>query len=113
MANGKSAPTVRPTFRPTVVTGGRRAGTLVVRDGSRLQLARALWKDTAIKDCLDHYEQLVSAEAVLDEVETDLRSLIQSHTALPPARRIRGDIKIRQGKLQEALDTYRAALEQL
>jgi len=45
MSPKKSPRTVRPTFRPTLVTGGREAGTLVVRDGSRLRLARALPED--------------------------------------------------------------------
>lgn len=80
---------------------------------TRLELARALKKEDAIAACLGQYQALVSAEALLSEVEADLRALVAQRPALPQARRVLGDALMRQGRLQDALDTYRAALEQL
>jgi len=50
---------------------------------------------------------------MLSDVERDLRALVQRQPDLPQARRVLGDVFMREGRLQEALDTYRAALEQL
>ncbi len=80
---------------------------------TRLELARALKGEDAVAACLGQYQALVSAEALLSEVEADLRALVAQHPGLPQARRVLGDALMRQGRLQDALDTYRAALEQL
>jgi len=80
---------------------------------TRLALARRLLLDNNGPASLGHYEALAFAEAMLSDVERDLRALVQRQPDLPQARRVLGDVFMREGRLQEALDTYRAALEQL
>ena len=80
---------------------------------ARLELARALNRNNELAACLGQYEALVGAEAMLSEVEADLRALADAQPAVPQVRRILGDALMRLGRLQDALDTYRAALEQL
>lgn len=62
---------------------------------------------------LPHYEMLVRANAVLDDVVDDLAKLAEKHKTSPAVHRVLGDTLMRQGKLQAALDTYRKALNQL
>jgi cytochrome c-type biogenesis protein CcmH/NrfG len=75
---------------------------------SRLRLARALRDKGNWADSVAQYETLVENLALLDAVSSDLAA--STH---PRARRLLGDIYMRQGRLQEALDTYRGALNQL
>lgn len=62
---------------------------------------------------LPHYEMLVRANAVLDDVVNDLTALAGKFKTSPAVHRVLGDTLMRQGKLQAALDTYRKALNQL
>lgn len=80
---------------------------------TRLALARRLLLDNNTAASLSHYEALAFAEALLPDLEHDLRALVQRQPALPQVRRVLGDVFMREGRLQEALETYRAALEQL
>ncbi len=80
---------------------------------TRLALARRLLLDNNTAASLNHYEALAFAEVLLPDLERDLRALVQRQPALPQARRVLGDVFMREGRLQEALETYRAALEQL
>ncbi len=80
---------------------------------ARLELARRLTQDGKFAECLGQYEMLIAAEALLSEAEADLKKLVAARADMPQARRVLGDVIMRQGRLQDALDTYRAALEQL
>ncbi|MBN1963296.1 MAG: hypothetical protein JW910_01535, partial [Anaerolineae bacterium] len=80
---------------------------------TRLELARTLNQRQALPDSLGQYQALVQAQAHLDTIERDLRALVEANPGVPQARRVLGDAIMRQGRLQEALETYRAALEQL
>ena len=80
---------------------------------ARLKLARQLHTERKLPACLAQYEALVLAEADLGTLETDLMQVVEQQPAVPQARRVLGDVLMRQGRLQEALETYRAALEQL
>jgi len=80
---------------------------------ARLDLARALDRNGDISTCLGQYQALVQAEAMLDDVTADLNTLVARHPAVPQVRRVLGDALVRQGRLQDALDVYRSALEQL
>ncbi len=81
--------------------------------GTRLALARRLVQENAVAASLGQYEALAFAEAKLPELEADLRGMVQERPTLPQARRVLGDVIMRQGRLREALEAYRAALEQL
>jgi hypothetical protein len=80
---------------------------------TRLKLARELEKQGSVNASLEHYETLIESSAALDVVSTDLATVISRVPAHPKVRRLLGDTYMRQGRLQEALDTYRGALDQL
>ncbi|WP_119073022.1 tetratricopeptide repeat protein [Aggregatilinea lenta] len=80
---------------------------------SRLSLARVLQSSGEVAGSLDHYEVLVESSAELPDVTQDLDSLARQQQENPRVHRLRGDTYMRRGMLQEALDAYRTALEQL
>jgi hypothetical protein len=80
---------------------------------ARLELARQLKTEARLEDSLNHYEALVFDEAMLDNVEQDLAAVVEERKDVPQAMRVLGDVRLRQGRLQDALEMYRAALEQL
>ncbi|GIK66452.1 MAG: hypothetical protein BroJett018_42460 [Chloroflexota bacterium] len=80
---------------------------------TRLNLARELEKVGNLSASLDHYETLVESSAALEVVADDLSRLATRQPQNPKVRRLLGDTYMRQGRLQEALDTYRGALNQL
>ena len=80
---------------------------------ARLNLARGLGQQGSTKDSLSQYETLVEYSDKLDVVAEDLSGLMERMPQHPKVRRLLGDIYMRQGRLQEALDTYRGALNRL
>lgn len=80
---------------------------------TRLNLARELEKGGNISASLEHYETLVESSAALEIVVDDLSKLSARQPQHPRVRRLLGDTYMRQGRLQEALDAYRGALNQL
>ncbi len=80
---------------------------------TRLNLARELEKVGNMGASLDHYETLVESSSALEVVADDLSRLSVRQPQNPKVRRLLGDTYMRQGRLQEALDTYRGALNQL
>lgn len=80
---------------------------------SRLALARTLRTHGEVAPSLDHYETLVENSQLLEDVSNDLAALVEEQPRQPRAQRLLGDTLMRRGRLQEALDAYRSALEQL
>lgn len=80
---------------------------------SRLALARALHANRLPELGLDHYEMLIEAGQLLDDVTADLSEWVTERPDQPRMRRMLGDAYMRQGKLAEALGAYREALHQL
>ena len=78
-----------------------------------LRDARAHATGNNLDESLPHYERLIRANAVLDDVVDDLTKLVDKFKTNPAVHRVLGDTLMRQGKLQAALDTYRKALNQL
>ncbi|MFC1961005.1 hypothetical protein ACFLYO_09870, partial [Chloroflexota bacterium] len=81
--------------------------------GSRITLARQLATEDKLGECLGQYETLIFSNAMLDDLAGDLTKLVETNPAVPQARRVLGDVLMRQGRLQDALSLYRSALEQL
>lgn len=59
------------------------------------------------------YEAIVRANTQLDVVVADLSPVMQRESKNPAIYRVLGDALMRQGRLQDALDTYRKALNLL
>ncbi|MGQ9907223.1 MAG: hypothetical protein ACUVS2_00160 [Candidatus Flexifilum sp.] len=78
-----------------------------------LETARARSKEGDLESSLHEYEALIRANVQIDDIVDDLTSLAKLHRGHPVVYRVLGDGLMRQGKLQEALDTYREALSQL
>ena len=83
------------------------------RDGFSLAEARRLAQANDLSASLANYEGLIRAQMNIDDVVDDLSSLSRQYRNNPLVFRILGDGLMRQGKLQQALDTYRQALNQL
>ena len=66
-------------------------------------------------EALRNYEAIVRANAQLDDVTSDLQKLAKddAHKQNAGVYRVLGDALMRKGDLQEALDTYRRALNML
>lgn len=62
---------------------------------------------------LADYEAVIRANAQLETVVADLAPVMQREAKNPAIYRVLGDALMRQGKLQDALDTYRKALNLL
>jgi hypothetical protein len=75
--------------------------------------ARQKVSDGDLDGALADYESVVRAAANLNDVVDDLRSLMSRHKDNPAVYRVLGDALMRNGNLQEALDTYRKALNLL
>jgi len=80
-----------------------------------LNSARGSLKMGDVGAMVEKYDVLVHAHAALDEVSADLAVVSRdpAHKGNPAVLRVYGDALMRQGKLQAALDTYRAALNLL
>ncbi len=70
---------------------------------------------TNVEASLQHYEAVVRANVALNEVVQDLSGVVndKTHKSNPAVYRVLGDALMRQGKLQDALSTYRKALNLL
>lgn len=77
--------------------------------------ARASLKLGDVNAMLDSYDRLIRSEVALEEVEVDVERVTRDpvHKTNPAVLRVYGDVLLRRGKLQQALDTYRAALNLL
>ncbi len=81
---------------------------------TRLAFARALRDNQQFMPSLDQYETLIESAQLLQDVADDLaRSGRSAACTVPRVRRLLGDAYMRRGMLQEALNAYRSALEQL
>lgn len=80
-----------------------------------LQTARTETSAGNVDVGLQHYEAVVRANTALDAVVEDLGALMkdEKHKQNPAVYRVLGDGLMRQGRLQDALDTYRKALNLL
>jgi len=79
-----------------------------------LTSARGKLQNNDVEGALADYESVVRANAGLDDVINDLSAAIKGpHKNAAPIYRVLGDGLMRKGRLQDALDTYRKALNLL
>jgi hypothetical protein len=98
-----AAPT--PAAPPPVIPVGDAA--------EQLKSAREQVSAGEIQQALGFYEGLTSSGQHLDEVIADLADVVKSRVVVNPrVYRVMGDAMMGQGRMQEALDMYRKALDQ-
>ena len=107
-----------PTPTQLPVSAGQSPAPPVPTDidvAATLEAAQGKVADGNIAAALQDYEAVVRANQSLAVVENDVRQLAEGadYKRNPAIYRILGDVLMRQGKLQEALDTYRRALNML
>ncbi len=79
---------------------------------ARLTLARALWLTEQVKESMDHYARLIRAGAKMDEVIRDLKRYSESASHTQVLRTL-GDAYMKEGLLDQALETYNQAMDLL
>jgi tetratricopeptide (TPR) repeat protein len=101
-------PVRQPEPKPAITLGS-------VDPRQFLQKAREKLQQGAINESLQDYEVVVKVNQEVEVVVEDLSKLVKEgpHKHNPAVHRVLGDGLMRQGKLQEALDTYRKALNLL
>ena len=102
---------VSPPARPVVMTPPPAPRPPVSSEA--LERARDREQNGDLEGSLGEYEGLIRANIELDTVVADLAQLVKSYRTVPAVYRVLGDGLMRQGKLQQALNTYREALNQL
>ena len=107
-----------PTPTQLPVSAGQSPAPPVPTDidvAATLEAAQGKVADGNIAAALQDYEAVVRANQSLAVVENDVRQLAEGadYKRNPAIYRILGDVLMRQGKLQDALDTYRRALNML
>jgi tetratricopeptide (TPR) repeat protein len=107
------APAVPVTGNPLIAQYQQRLEVDPNDHVNRLAMARALRAERVMASSLDQYEYLIEMSQLLGDVSADLDQLAQENPSDPRMRRLLGDTYMRQGMLQQALDAYRSALEQL
>ncbi len=80
---------------------------------ARLALAREMWRAGLYADSLEVYSQLLRSGKQVDEVMADMEAYVEERPSDPAVRRVLGDAYMRVGRLEEALEVYREALESL
>ncbi|MBK9123386.1 MAG: hypothetical protein IPM16_09750 [Chloroflexi bacterium] len=100
---------------PTRPAAERLAAIPLSEAANVINQARASLKLGDVNAMLDSYDRLIRSEVALEEVEIDVERVTRDpvHKTNPAVLRVYGDVLLRRGKLQQALDTYRAALNLL
>jgi hypothetical protein len=104
-----TAPTVEVHHSPPPAAAPRP----VYQGSASLESARERQRSGDIAGSLQEYEALVAHSIDLEAVVEDLSGFVRIHRENPTAFRLLGDGYMRQGNLQQALDTYREALNYL
>lgn len=78
-----------------------------------VERARALRDSGEVEASLSVYSALIERGEALEPVEWDLSGGVEGHLRTPRALTLLGDLYVKQGQLQKALQAYRAAMSQL
>ncbi len=106
-----------PGFEPELLVGISAFQEQLAADPSdhaaRLALAQALAEEDEVGAALDQFGQLINSGQHLDKVLQGLERLVTARPDDTLARRLVGDVYMKQGDLDRALDAYRQALDLL
>jgi hypothetical protein len=94
---------------PALVTAPYRPPSVA----ASLETARQQAASGDLDTSLVSYEALIRGSVELEAVISDMSQLARTHRNNPAVYRVLGDGLMRVGRLQEALNTYREALNQL
>ncbi|HVU12259.1 MAG TPA: hypothetical protein VHD90_13330 [Phototrophicaceae bacterium] len=78
-----------------------------------IERARDREQSGDLEGALAEYESMIRTNSGIDAVVEELSQLVKSYKTTPAVYRVLGDGLMRQGKLQQALNTYREALNQI
>ncbi|GAB5492711.1 MAG: hypothetical protein Phog2KO_29260 [Phototrophicaceae bacterium] len=80
-----------------------------------LRSAKEKFNAKDIDGAMLDYEQVIRSNKALSQVEKELQRIVEEkdYKRNPSVNRVLGDVLMRQGKLQQALDIYRKALNML
>ncbi len=116
-------PEVEPELEPAVaemlepVTGVAALRKKLAADPAdhvtRLALARALLDGDALEEAWAEYGELVAAGKEMEEVLDDLERVVAAKPENTQARRVLGDVYMKRGELDKALQAYSQALDGL
>ena len=111
------APPEVPAIEPAIPAEPFAAERAYLKEHPRdyqawLELARALWQDDERQQAMEAYTRLIRAGKLLENVIPDLEGYVQQWPDVS-IRRVLGDAYMKDGRLDDALDVYRRALETL
>ncbi len=107
------APTPAPQPAPKPIPAQPAARLIGGEASAALERARDKEQSGDLEGALGDYENLIRSNVELETVVNDLTQLVRSYKTVPAVYRVLGDGLMRQGKLQQALNTYREALNQI
>ncbi|MCA9945433.1 MAG: hypothetical protein KC449_18245, partial [Anaerolineales bacterium] len=82
-------------------------------DEAKLELAQRALGDGRMNDAIVQFKELVAAGTGMMTIIAELEQAAVAHTQTPALSQVLGDAYMRNGQLQKALASYRAALDQL
>ena len=78
-----------------------------------LALARELWQAGLYSESLEAYSRLLRSGKWVEEIVADMEAHVEERSSDSAVQRVLGDAYMRAGRLAEALEVYREALESL
>jgi tetratricopeptide (TPR) repeat protein len=85
----------------------------IIEPTERLTQARSHLEEGALDRAADEYEQLIDTSSLQPELLQDLEQAVAAHPDHAALQRVLGDVYMRVGQLQKALQAYRQALGKL
>ena len=85
----------------------------IAKTTEHLTQARAYLGGGALDEAANEYEQLVDTSSLQPEILQDLEQAVTAHPNHAALQRVLGDVYMRVGQLQKALQAYRQALQKL
>jgi tetratricopeptide (TPR) repeat protein len=82
-------------------------------DEAKLDMAQQSLADGRINEAISQFKELVAAGSGMMSIIAELEQAAEAHPQAPALSQVLGDAYMRNGQLQKALASYRAALDQM